>query len=528
MANPMRVLMNRLALLCCCVLPPVPLLALPLMELEPNDLNASANPLPPGISARGTILSGGEYDGWVIPNVRQGDLYYILLSAITDSGDPVLTLMETAEIASGTTGFTYFDDDSGPDSAAFDDSLLAGFPAKRTGAAVLRVDGFGSSTLNPYEIFAVLISPNEIVPEVEPNNSPAEAMPITAPAILAQGSDEDDYFSFHVNAGERIVVMVDQDPGKPDPGSLFRATIQVFLPDGVTDITSVVAGTFIGDNNNNTSTSHGFGAVPAPNSGTYFLRIKKTTGDDGDYRVVVLVEGNPPVSGACCYNESCQLTSAGNCRGAFAGAGTVCDGDDDGDGIVNDCDNCGSVANLSQEDTDLDEVGNACDSCPADDRKIIPGACGCGTQDTDGDGDGAADCNDQCPADSSKTSAGGCGCGVADTDVNSNGVVDCNAGGDIKASIQALLTALNGVKPAKPVSGKKVKAINLIRNQIKAVLTTSGAQITANQADFNITQQVNRLVRAAGAALKGSEGSRASNKRTAVKVGEKLLAVING
>jgi hypothetical protein len=38
--------------------------------------------------------------------------------------------------------------------------------------------------------------------------------------------------------------------------------------------------------------------------------------------------------------------------------------DDDGDGVLNGCDNCPSTANPGQEDRDYDGIGDACDSCP--------------------------------------------------------------------------------------------------------------------------------------------------------------------
>lgn len=46
------------------------------------------------------------------------------------------------------------------------------------------------------------------------------------------------------------------------------------------------------------------------------------------------------------------------------GLGNACDPDWDNDGKKNDEDNCPLVANPAQEDTDGDEIGNACDNCP--------------------------------------------------------------------------------------------------------------------------------------------------------------------
>ncbi|MCH8345194.1 MAG: right-handed parallel beta-helix repeat-containing protein [Planctomycetes bacterium] len=68
--------------------------------------------------------------------------------------------------------------------------------------------------------------------------------------------------------------------------------------------------------------------------------------------------------------------------------------DCDGDGILDDDDNCPSDANADQADADGDGVGDVCDGCPNDPNKTDPGECGCGVADTDGDGVG--DCIDNC------------------------------------------------------------------------------------------------------------------------------------
>ncbi|OWY71218.1 hypothetical protein B7486_11495 [cyanobacterium TDX16] len=124
--------------------------------------------------------------------------------------------------------------------------------------------------------------------------------------------------------------------------------------------------------------------------------------------------------------------------------------DADADNVPDDCDNCLGITNFDQIDMDGDGAGDACDGCEFDPNKTEPGVCGCGFPDSDpdndliavcvdncpdvananqldSDGDGLGDACDGCPTDPTRTVPGLCGCNLADdpTDLDTDGVADC-------------------------------------------------------------------------------------------------------
>ena len=95
----------------------------------------------------------------------------------------------------------------------------------------------------------------------------------------------------------------------------------------------------------------------------------------GDTGIVYRIVSIP--TGACCASVGCSVATAadcGNSGGSYLGDGTQCAGDIDQDG-----------------------VDGACEECPNDPFKTVPGICGCGSRDIDSDFDSFLDCNDTCP-----------------------------------------------------------------------------------------------------------------------------------
>jgi hypothetical protein len=123
------------------------------------------------------------------------------------------------------------------------------------------------------------------------------------------------------------------------------------------------------------------------------------------------------------------------------GGATPADPDSDGDGYVDDEDNCPRHDNSGQEDGDGDGVGDLCDTCPGtpdpgqtdSDVDGVGDACDPCPSDSinDPDGDGACGWDDNCPSDLNADQADADGDGVGDTCDNCPGIPnadqsDCN------------------------------------------------------------------------------------------------------
>lgn len=130
--------------------------------------------------------------------------------------------------------------------------------------------------------------------------------------------------------------------------------------------------------------------------------------------------GDQDGDGVCTDDDNCFSRANADQADADAdGRGDACDrcptawdpmqGDFDHDGFGDACDNCPSLANLSQSDADADGKGNICDSCPLDaaDDADQDGACAnadnCplsfNPEQSNADNDARGDACDVCPLD---------------------------------------------------------------------------------------------------------------------------------
>ena len=133
-------------------------------------------------------------------------------------------------------------------------------------------------------------------------------------------------------------------------------------------------------------------------------------------------------------------------------------GDFDGDGVASCSDNCPTVANAGQTNSDSDLRGDACDNCP-----LVSNIA-----QVDGDGDGVGDACDNCPADfnplqhDTDSDLRGDACdncpqipNAGQSDVDRDGVGDacdtCAGGGSLNVAVVDSVSCANG--GALPTSG---------------------------------------------------------------------------
>jgi hypothetical protein len=348
-----------------------------IVEVEPNDSTAQANALAPGQFGKGALSYSDAGIGSYVANndfwrssVAVGDLIFIYVDAqeSSDRKDPhVYVLNDDGTLLESDT----YD---GPPAGLGTGSAVAGAVVSQAGNAYYSVSSnaaiSASSTLS-YRLYQAVVNPAQSAAEQEGNDTIATANPITARMITGTVSGlEVDYFKVYLRAGQRLVVIMDDNPD--DDATYTDTELSILGGDGtlLANGDNVGYGGFAGGGDANAA-----GALIAPSTGFYYIRVAHG-GDvaalDTDYRFVVLVDGATVV-------------------------------DRDTDGVTDSIDNCPDVANPGQEDTDGDGVGDTCDNCP---NVANP-------DQANSDGNGMGDVCESAPAGQAVSACGTCGAGVA-------------------------------------------------------------------------------------------------------------------
>jgi hypothetical protein len=248
-------------------------------EVEPTNTAATATALAASDYGTGGITPAADVDFWSGAGAAIGNLVFAHVDTGESSGGTDSTLNVLAN--DGATVIEFDDDDGGPL-----ESVVAGAPVPQAGNVFFEVHEYGDNgTITPYHLTVVVVDPAAAVAETEPNDTAATATPVTAAMMTAQlaaAAPDTDFFAFSAAAGDRLCVIVDNDPD--NDATITDTEIAILGTDGTTVLLT-------GDNGG--GNGNAAGTVVAAASGTYYLRVQNgTTSADTDYTFAVVVNGH--------------------------------------------------------------------------------------------------------------------------------------------------------------------------------------------------------------------------------------------
>lgn len=252
-------------------------------EVEPNGSTATATPIAPYDFGAGAISPAADHDFFVTTGATAGHQIFAMVetASSTASKDALLVAYDDAGVQIA------IDDNDGPGSAP----ALAGDAVPISGDVFFEIyEQNNDGEITPYRLFQLIADPAASIPEVEPNDTPAQATPVTRQSLATGNlaSGETDFFAIPLESGEELAVILDRDPDANS--TFFSSRIDVFDTDGTSVLASgdLVSGDV-----------HAAGPVAAAAAGTYFVRITHGGGgSDDDYRVAFVTTVPEPVAAA--------------------------------------------------------------------------------------------------------------------------------------------------------------------------------------------------------------------------------------
>lgn len=243
-------------------------------ESEPNGTSGTADEIVLNLdSGTGDITPAGDRDFFrtaLVPAAAVGDLLFVLHDV--DTSDSEMSVFEN----DGTT-LIEFDDDGGDGLGA---AVAAVVPT--AGSIFAELNEFGDNgTILGYNLFVAAVNPALAMAETEPNDTADFAGSEPLPGLVTTGDlgdTTDDVFHFMATAGDRIGVVVDNDP---DTDANFTdAELTLLDTDGTTILASEAP--FAAEEQNAV-------AGTAANTGRHFITVTDGAGADTDYRLIVFV-----------------------------------------------------------------------------------------------------------------------------------------------------------------------------------------------------------------------------------------------
>ena len=244
-------------------------------ESEPNDTVGTADAITLNADrGTGDLEPAGDLDYWEAAGAAVGDLLFVLMdSEVSATGsDTEMSVFEN----DGTT-LIEFDDDSGD---GLGSAVATTVPT--AGSIFVLPNEFGNDgTIEPYNVFVATVAPGDVIAETEPNDTTGAAQPLPnmlGGAFSGDISGSDDVFSFEATAGDRIAVVVNNDPDN----NATNAAVDISVID--TDGSTVLA-----NEAPFSATSQNAAAGTAANTGTHYVQLQDGGGTESNYTAVVFI-----------------------------------------------------------------------------------------------------------------------------------------------------------------------------------------------------------------------------------------------